>query len=313
MQEWIDKELETACFGTVHSQTKARKPKTRKSRSRKSKGNVKLQKRFQKVLNTMSQKPSLKFPAGCEGHAETKAAYRFLDNEHVTFATILGPHQRCDPRTHPRATGGSHPPGHHRTGPHAPQRGHGRSRPLQRHHPGRLLQPRFPGHDSGTLGPGGGGRRSLARDPLGLREGSRRRNGPSGVPSRSRTRKAFAGWRDTVRPARWRAQPRRRSSFRSPIAKAMFTSIFWKRKPSRHSSQGLVHHSRRPESCLGCLRTGLVRGPRSRIFASASPAHRSSPNGLWRFAAAMPRRRRIASASKCAKLARPWSTSARRG
>jgi Transposase DNA-binding len=92
MQEWIDKELETARFGTVHSQTKARTPKARKSRSRKSQGNVKLKKRFQKVLNTMSQKPSLKFPAGCEGHAETKAAYRFLDNEHGTFTTILGPH-----------------------------------------------------------------------------------------------------------------------------------------------------------------------------------------------------------------------------
>ena len=33
----------------------------------------------------MSHKPSLKFPAGCNGRAEVKAAYRFLDNEHVTF------------------------------------------------------------------------------------------------------------------------------------------------------------------------------------------------------------------------------------
>ena len=93
MQEWIEKELATAHFGTVHTRTKARKPKTRKSRSRKSKGNVKLQKRLRKVLNAMSQKPSLKFPAGCNGSAETKAAYRFLDNEHVTFKTVLAPHQ----------------------------------------------------------------------------------------------------------------------------------------------------------------------------------------------------------------------------
>jgi Transposase Tn5 dimerisation domain/Transposase DNA-binding len=93
MQEWIDKERATAHFGTVHTQTQARKPKTRKSRSRTSKGNVKLRKRFQKVLNAMSQKPSLKFPAGCEGTAEVKAAYRFVDNEHVTFATVLRPHQ----------------------------------------------------------------------------------------------------------------------------------------------------------------------------------------------------------------------------
>jgi hypothetical protein len=93
MQEWIEKELATAHFGTVHTQTQARKPQTRKARPRKSKGNVKLQQRFRKILNAMSQKPSLKFPAGCEGPAEVKAAYRFLDNEHVTFATVLRPHQ----------------------------------------------------------------------------------------------------------------------------------------------------------------------------------------------------------------------------
>jgi hypothetical protein len=98
MQEWIEKELGTAHFGTVHSQpepgkTKTRTPKTRKPRGRKSKGNVKLKKRFQKVLNAMSQKPSLKFPAGCNGAAEVKAAYRFVDNEFVTFATVLEPHQ----------------------------------------------------------------------------------------------------------------------------------------------------------------------------------------------------------------------------
>jgi hypothetical protein len=92
MQEWIETELATAHFGTVHTQTKARKPKTRKPRSRKARANVKLQKRFKKVLNAMSQKPSLKFPAGCHGTAEVKAAYRFLDNEHVTFTTILQPH-----------------------------------------------------------------------------------------------------------------------------------------------------------------------------------------------------------------------------
>jgi hypothetical protein len=93
MQDWIEQELATARFGTVHTQTQSRKPKTRKSPARKSKaGNVKLQKRFKKVLNTMSQKPSLKFPAGCHGKAEVKAAYLFLDNEHVTFASILRPH-----------------------------------------------------------------------------------------------------------------------------------------------------------------------------------------------------------------------------
>jgi hypothetical protein len=89
MQEWIEKELATAQFATTKAakasaaQTKTRRPKA---------GNVKLKKRFKKVLGSMSQKPSLKFPAGCDGPAEVKAAYRFLDNEHVTFAAILGPH-----------------------------------------------------------------------------------------------------------------------------------------------------------------------------------------------------------------------------
>jgi Transposase Tn5 dimerisation domain/Transposase DNA-binding len=90
MQEWIDKELATAQFGTVKTST-AQKRKPKKPRKSKS-GNVKLKKRFQKVLDSMSSKPSLKFPAGCKGDAETKAAYRFLDNEHVTFPVILKPH-----------------------------------------------------------------------------------------------------------------------------------------------------------------------------------------------------------------------------
>jgi hypothetical protein len=94
MQEWIEKELATAHFGTVHTRTRARQPETPKARTRKSTGNVKLRKRFQRVLNAMSQEPSLKFPAGCHGPAEVKAAYRFLDNEHVTSTTILAPHQQ---------------------------------------------------------------------------------------------------------------------------------------------------------------------------------------------------------------------------
>src|SRR4051794_19823398 len=91
MQEWIDKELDTAHFGTVPAaKAKTRKPK----RARKSKsGNVKLQKRFQTVVDSLSAQPSLKFPAGCHGAAETKAADRFLDNEHVTVPAIWGPHQ----------------------------------------------------------------------------------------------------------------------------------------------------------------------------------------------------------------------------
>ena len=43
--------------------------------------------------NTMSQKPSLKFPAGCNGRAETAAAYRFVDNDKVGKDQVLFPHR----------------------------------------------------------------------------------------------------------------------------------------------------------------------------------------------------------------------------
>jgi hypothetical protein len=92
MQDWIEKELATARFGTTKAATAKTRTPPQKARQSKT-GNVKLRKRFHTVLDAMSQKPSLKFPAGCNGPAEVQAAYRFLDNEHVTFTTILNPHQ----------------------------------------------------------------------------------------------------------------------------------------------------------------------------------------------------------------------------
>jgi hypothetical protein len=87
MQGWIDKEIATAHFGAAKAGKKTRK----KSRS----GNSRLKKRFGKVLDSMSRKPSLKFTAGCNGRAEVKAAYRFLDSEDVSFISILGPHRHA--------------------------------------------------------------------------------------------------------------------------------------------------------------------------------------------------------------------------
>jgi hypothetical protein len=92
MQEWIDTELATAQFGTRNAATAQKRKPPNKARKSKS-GNPKLQNRFKTVLDSMSHKPSLKFPAGCKGPPEVRAAYRFLDNEHVTFSAILGPHQ----------------------------------------------------------------------------------------------------------------------------------------------------------------------------------------------------------------------------
>jgi hypothetical protein len=88
MQDWIDTESATASFGTAKAAKVKGKAKYRNSKS----GNKRLKHRFKKVLDTMSQKPSLKFPAGCNGRAEVKAAYRFVDNEHVTFHSVLNPH-----------------------------------------------------------------------------------------------------------------------------------------------------------------------------------------------------------------------------
>jgi hypothetical protein len=95
MQAWIEKETATATFGTMKRQTvEARESKPRKSKPRKSKArNERLRRRFQMVLDAMSQKPSLKFPAACRGRAEVEAGYRFVHNEHVTFQSILRPHR----------------------------------------------------------------------------------------------------------------------------------------------------------------------------------------------------------------------------
>ncbi len=72
MQEWIHAETCTACFG-----------------------DERLDKRFRIVLNTMSHTPSLKFPAACNGRAETAAAYRFLDNDKVGKDQVLFPHRQA--------------------------------------------------------------------------------------------------------------------------------------------------------------------------------------------------------------------------
>ena len=88
MDDWIDKETGTASFGT----RKAKKKKPPGSKARRKADNVRLRKRFRRVLQAMIEKPSLKFPAACNGSAETKAAYRLLDNEHITFISVLAPH-----------------------------------------------------------------------------------------------------------------------------------------------------------------------------------------------------------------------------
>jgi Transposase Tn5 dimerisation domain/Transposase DNA-binding len=69
MQEWIGVETASANFG-----------------------DERLDKRYRIVLNTMTQKPSLKFPAACDGRAEAEGGYRFLDNDKVDDHKVLVPH-----------------------------------------------------------------------------------------------------------------------------------------------------------------------------------------------------------------------------
>jgi hypothetical protein len=70
MQPWILQETQTADFG-----------------------DERLDRRYQILLDRLSDKPALSIPAACGGLAETMAAYRFLANAWVDATNILEPHQ----------------------------------------------------------------------------------------------------------------------------------------------------------------------------------------------------------------------------
>src|SRR5438270_1892854 len=55
-------------------------------------GDVRLDARVAMLLSALGSRPNLSIPAACRGRAEMKAAYRFFDNDKVTFAKVLGPH-----------------------------------------------------------------------------------------------------------------------------------------------------------------------------------------------------------------------------
>jgi len=58
-------------------------------------GDERLDARAAIVLSTMGSRPNLSIPAGCSGRAEMTAAYRFYDNDKVTFDKVLAPHVKC--------------------------------------------------------------------------------------------------------------------------------------------------------------------------------------------------------------------------
>ena len=51
-----------------------------------------LNKRLISLLDTLGNSPEESIPVACGGWAETKAAYRFFDNGHVSAEKILAPH-----------------------------------------------------------------------------------------------------------------------------------------------------------------------------------------------------------------------------
>jgi hypothetical protein len=55
-------------------------------------GDERLDQRFEILLSALGSRPNLSIPAACGGNAELKAAYRFFDNDKVTFDNVLRPH-----------------------------------------------------------------------------------------------------------------------------------------------------------------------------------------------------------------------------
>jgi hypothetical protein len=55
-------------------------------------GDRRLDGRMAVVLSALGNHPNLSIPAACGGHGEMQAAYRFFDNDKVTFDKVLAPH-----------------------------------------------------------------------------------------------------------------------------------------------------------------------------------------------------------------------------
>jgi len=55
-------------------------------------GDKRLNARMELLLSALGNRPNLSIPAACGGRAEMEAAYRFFDNDKVTFAQVLAPH-----------------------------------------------------------------------------------------------------------------------------------------------------------------------------------------------------------------------------
>lgn len=56
-------------------------------------GDERLDARVVMVLSALGSRPTVSIPAACGGRAEMQAAYRFFDNDKVTFERVLKPHR----------------------------------------------------------------------------------------------------------------------------------------------------------------------------------------------------------------------------
>lgn len=58
-------------------------------------GDERLNRRYELLLERLSDKPTLSIPAACRGLAETTAAYRFFDNDRTDASKVLQPHHNA--------------------------------------------------------------------------------------------------------------------------------------------------------------------------------------------------------------------------
>ena len=55
-------------------------------------GDQRLNRRAQRLLEQLGNKPLVSIPAACNGWSETRAAYRLFDHKAVTAKAVLAPH-----------------------------------------------------------------------------------------------------------------------------------------------------------------------------------------------------------------------------
>jgi hypothetical protein len=54
-------------------------------------GDKRLDARFEVILSDLGNRPNRSTPAACQGRKELEPAYRFFDNDKVTFDEVLQP------------------------------------------------------------------------------------------------------------------------------------------------------------------------------------------------------------------------------